>query len=207
MKALIRILIPVLLIFAVTSSFAAESVHLMLKGSKGKTYKVKTDAKGKFEVSDLEPDTYELIWILPDGTSPDNAESASIEIESFSWGMSNQRTVEQAAAQAAPGTGSSRPTSGPTGGAPTGQPTPPPGMGTGGGEGARGGKITKSRSNIQNNRMSSEFKSLPGGKYYVVVLEDVVISSMGSSCEGTCGRMAINEKGLPGEKGTKKGNK
>lgn len=222
MKAFIRILIPAVLALFTTASIGAETVHLYLKGTKGKTYKVvKTDPQGKFSFDDLEPDTYTLIWILPDGTTPENTESASIEIESFSWGVSqmnhhgsstssNQRTSEPAQQAATPvGSGSDRPTGGPSGGAPTGQPTPPPGMGGGGGGGSaeRSGKITKSRSNIQNNRMASEFKSMPGGKYYVVLMEDIVISSASSSCEGTCGRMAINEKGLPGEKGTKKGNK
>ncbi len=197
MKTFIRLFLLCLIpITQSTVSVAAESVHLFLKGSNGKTYKTSTDASGKFSFDNVEPGKYELVWVLPDGTTPEKIESAAIEIESFSWGLSQRTTETPTAAQAPGGTGRPSP-SGPSGGAPTGQPAPPPGIGTGGSSGS--GDRTKSRSNIQNNFTSEDFRVVAGGKYYAVVLKDVVISSL-SSCEGACGKMAINEKGLPGKK-------
>lgn len=211
MKTFIRLFLLCLIpITQSTVSVAAESVHLFLKGNNGKTYKTSTDASGKFSFDNVEPGKYELVWVLPDGTTPDKIESAAIEIESFSWGVSqmshhgsstssNLRTTETpTAAQAPAGTGRPSP-SGPSGGAPTGQPTPPPGIQTGGGGSGGSSGRTKSRSNIQNNFTSEDFTQVSGGKYCAVLMKDVVISSL-SGCEGTCGKMAINEKGVPVKK-------
>jgi hypothetical protein len=203
MKNFIRTLVLIALAFFTTASFAAESVHLMLKGSGGKVYACKTDASGKFTFDKVEPGTYQLVCILPDGKSPDNTESASIEIQSFSWGATQMGSHGGS-------TGAGRVTTTST--------TTPALDPDDDGDGVSSEKITKSRSNIQNNRTintsrdnikhnaaSKDFQQLPGGKYCVVVMKDIVVSSLGS-CEGSCS-MAINEKGLPGEKGTKKGNK
>jgi len=189
------------LTFFTTLSLAAETVHLHLKDAKGKIYKCNTDATGKFSFPNVEPGKYELIWVLPDGTTPDNTESCSIEIQSFSWGASNTRTVEPAAQAAVPVGGSSRP-NGPSGGPPSPDHTPPPAANQGGqgdNSGAKGTAAKKSRSNISNNFAPSDLNPTSNGKYYVVVLQDVVISGV-TTCEGTCSKMAINEKGVPGKK-------
>jgi len=203
MKNFIRTLVLVALAFITSASFAAQSVHLMLKGSGGKVYACKSDASGKFSFSKVEPGTYQLVWVLPDGTTPDNTESCAIEVESFSWGATNMGTGGHGG-----GGGAGRVSSTSTGAVDSDDDND--GV-------SESSKVTKSRSNIQNNRTvnttrsnikrkASEFQSTTGGKYCVVVLEDVVISGL-TDCPGTISGMAINEKGLPGEKGTKKGNK
>src|SRR5688572_18677408 len=89
MKNFIRIL-PLVLALFVSQAFAATGQHLQLRETKTKKiYNAKTDASGKFTFDKIEAGTYDLVWVLPDGTSPDNTESASIDIQSFSWGVSN----------------------------------------------------------------------------------------------------------------------
>ena len=203
MKNFIRIL-PLVLVLFVSQAFAATGQHLQLRETKTKKiYNAKTDASGKFTFDKIEAGTYDLVWVLPEGTSPENTESASIEIQSFSWGVSNMGSHGGGGGGGA----------GKTVGTST---TKTDDDNDGAGEASR---VTKTRSNIQNNRTinttrdnikgqskSSDFKSSGGGTYYVVVLQDILVTGL-TDCPGTVSAMAINEKGLPGEKKPKKSTK
>lgn len=104
-------LIVLLIAFMTVPSFAALNAYLKLKGHKGaKTYTCKLDNDGKFSFDNVEPGTYDLIFVLDGSRSTDDGTLVKIEVSSFSWGATNT---------------------------------------------SASARITKSRSNIQNNRTAT----------------------------------------------------
>ena len=92
-------------LFLASNSFAALNAYLQLKGQKqGKIYTAKPDASGKFTFSNVDPDTYDLVFVYAvdkAGNTGSDARTATatggavdptpatIEIPSFSWGATN----------------------------------------------------------------------------------------------------------------------
>jgi hypothetical protein len=92
--------------FLASNSFAALNAYLQLKGQKsGKTYKCKLDESGKFSFHDVEPGQYDLVFEVTatDQAGNTGADSrtmpTSIEISSFSWGMSNSGSLSVSGVQ------------------------------------------------------------------------------------------------------------
>lgn len=197
MKNIFRVVFPLALLVIASQLLAATGQHLQLREVKTKKiYNGKTDASGKFSFDKIEAGTYQLVLVLPEGTTPENTESCTIDIQSFSWGVSNM------------GTG------GHGGGGGAGK-VSSPGSTTdddndGASDASARGTIKRSKSNLSNNKMintkpvtakAADMKPSQGG-YYIVVMEDLVISGAAGEtgdCDGMC-FVAINEKGLPGEK-------
>ncbi|HET9135075.1 MAG TPA: hypothetical protein VFO76_00445 [Candidatus Kapabacteria bacterium] len=165
----LRAILTSLFVAAITllssQTLAASGQHLTLKGTNGKTYSATTDASGIFIFTDVEPGTYKLIWVLPDGTTPQNTQSAKIEITSFSWGETASPTLASTMSDYVRGRSSSTP------------PTPKPMGLVSGTSNAQGKSTPVTRSNISNNRSGSELQ-VSGSECFTVLLEDVVISSV-----------------------------
>jgi hypothetical protein len=163
LMSFVIVALSVTLANAVTSS--AQGKHIKLSGN-GKTYEATTDNNGNFSFVNVEPGTYKLIWVLPKGTTPQNTESTSIEISSFSWGATNSSpssTGSMAQGKSTPVTRSN--ISNNRGGASVD------------GELSQGKSTPVTRSNISNNRTGSQLH-VSGSECFTVVLEDVVISSV-----------------------------
>jgi hypothetical protein len=160
-----------------SQTLAASGQHLMLKGANGKTYSATTDASGIFIFTNVEPGTYKLIWVLPAGSTPQNTQSAKIDISSFSWGETASPTLASTMSDYVRGRSSSTP------------PTPKPMGLVSSGSVAQGKSTPATRSNISNNRSGSELQ-LSGSECFTVLLEDVVISSV-TTATGTVSACTI----------------
>jgi len=197
MKKIFRPTLPftIALMLIAAQLIAATGQHLQLRDVKTKkVYNVKSDASGKFTFDKIEAGTYQLVLVLPEGSTPDNTESCEIEIQSFSWGVSNMGTGGHgggggAGKLSSPGTT----TDDDNDGAPDAN--------------ARGA-VKRAKSNVSNNRTINTTRSIvkkstdiqsSSGQYFVVLLEELVATGDDGSCDGAC-FVAINEKGLPGEK-------
>jgi len=91
------IFVLAVLLFA-SNSFAALNYYLTLKGQKqGKIYKATPDAGGKFTFTNVEPDMYDLTFVVTAtdqaGNTGSDAKVSKIEISSFSWGTTNSGSV------------------------------------------------------------------------------------------------------------------
>ncbi|HET9135074.1 MAG TPA: hypothetical protein VFO76_00440 [Candidatus Kapabacteria bacterium] len=163
------VIIALSVTLATAATGSAQGKHIKLSGN-GKTYEATADENGNFSFTGVEPGTYKLVWVLPKGTTPQNTESASIEISSFSWGASNSTpTGSMAQGKSTPATRSN--ISNNRGGASVD------------GELSQGKSTPATRSNISNNRTGSQLQ-VSNGECFTVVLEDVVISSV-TTASGT----------------------
>ncbi|MEP7234645.1 MAG: hypothetical protein ABI778_05050 [Ignavibacteriota bacterium] len=192
-RRILGVFIVVASLVVTSTSFAALNAYLKLKRSDGKTYSCTCDAGGNFKFLNVEPGTYKLLWVVGQGEGS-LSEPSSIEISSFSWGATNTGSMlssEQAkSTQVTRSNISNNRTAGTveTGAADaTSQP------------------VTKSSSNIQNNlttgggtgkvsvqdlhyTCTSSQVSKSGTDNFVIVLEDVVVSSV-TSPSGKIGSM------------------
>lgn len=167
--------------FISSQTLAATGQHLTLKGTNGKTYSATTDASGTFTFTNVEPGTYKLIWVLPNGTTPQNTQSAKIDISSFSWGETASPSLASTMSDYVRGRSSSTP------------PTPKPMGLVSGTSNAQGKSTPVTRSNISNNRSGSELQ-VSGSECFTVLLEDIVVSSV-TTATGTVSACTITPTG------------
>ena len=88
----------VICLATIPRSYGALNAYLTLKGSNGgKSYRCTPKADGSFTFSNVEPGTYALLVCggqdLFSGGGGGGSSPATIEISSFSWGMSNSSTT------------------------------------------------------------------------------------------------------------------
>ncbi|MEI8135160.1 MAG: type VI secretion system tube protein Hcp [bacterium] len=81
--------------FFVTSAaaFGSWNAYLQIKDEKGKTYKAKPDANGKFSFGEVQPGKYKLYVVGSEDFFAPSADGkkGTIEISSFSWGMNQHQ--------------------------------------------------------------------------------------------------------------------
>lgn len=81
-------LVVALLAVMSIESFAALNAYLKLKRGDGKTYTANVDNTGKFTFENVEPGKYDLVIGVEGTKSDEDATIRTIEISSFSWGIS-----------------------------------------------------------------------------------------------------------------------
>lgn len=89
-SAIARLGLVVALLTALSvESFAALNAYLKLKRGDGKTYTANVDNTGKFTFDNVEPGKYDLVIGVEGTKSEEDATIRTIEISSFSWGISS----------------------------------------------------------------------------------------------------------------------
>lgn len=166
-----------------TTSQAALNAYLQLKNTKtGDTFKCQLDTRGKFTFKDVPPGTYELSIRCDEEyyTALTSGDHKS-EIQLAKWDLKENKGNARMGGDPIPGID------------------------------VRGVATTEGDPNRdvvgrKNGALHAADFKRSGNEYYKIVLEDVVISNL-SSPTGQIQGMAINEKGLPGEKKPPKGTK
>ena len=187
-----------------TSAFAAKGIIVIKpsSGGTGKTYSCTPDASGKFSFSNVEPGTYKLLWVLPEGTDPIKTGSCSITV-GFTYAKraaidDNQtkdvtNVTSTLTTEMSPASGGSDPQ-----GKQTGPRVSKSNVSNNRTSGGGSGKV--SVSDLSITRDASSFTN-DGGDLYTVLLEDIQITD--PNPHGTVSAMAISSKGAPATKSTK----
>ena len=183
-------------IFGASASFGALNAYLKLQGkTNGKSYKVTPDANGKFSFQKVEVGSYQLQLVASDEyfaakQKDKDAHKDEIQLMSFSWGASNSIVSNSGNADresSAPSVSEivvKKSTDKSSPGVASGDLN-----GNGTADLAAPQKIREAKGVSLQNPMQA------GSKYYVIILDNVMVSSV-CSPSGTISGFAINQPGV-----------